>query len=72
MFEFRCVVAFCVDIGDFLELECPFEGDGIHVATADEERVVVIGVGLGDLSNRSLVSNTACTSSGSLSISSAI
>ena len=33
-------VAFGVDVGDLLELECAFEGDGVVDAAAEEEEVV--------------------------------
>ena len=33
-------VAFGVDVGDFLELERAFEGDGVMDAAAEEEEVV--------------------------------
>jgi hypothetical protein len=32
-------VAFGVDVGDLLELECAFEGDGVVDAAAEEEEV---------------------------------
>lgn len=48
VFEFRGVIAFGVDVGDFLEFERAFEGDGIHGAAADEEGVFVFLIGGGD------------------------
>ena len=33
-------VAFGVNVGDFFELECTFEGDGVVDAVAEEEKVV--------------------------------
>ena len=40
-------VAFGVDVGDFLELEGSFEGDGVVDAAAEEEEVTAGGEGLG-------------------------
>jgi len=40
-------VAFGVDVGDFLELERAFEGDGVVDAAAEEEEVAAGGEGLG-------------------------
>ena len=47
--ELGSVVAFRVDVGNFLELERAFEGDGIHRAATDEECVLVLRVVCGDL-----------------------
>jgi len=41
-------VAFGVDVGDFLELEGSFEGDGVVDAAAEEEEVLRGGEGLGE------------------------
>ena len=41
-------VAFGVDVGDLLELERAFEGDGIVDAAAEEEEVVGGGEGAGE------------------------
>ena len=42
-------VAFGVDVGDFLELEGAFKGDGVVDAAAEEEEVVGGGEGFGEL-----------------------
>ena len=42
-------VAFGVDVGDLLELECAFERDGVVDAAAEEEEVVGGGEELGEL-----------------------
>ena len=42
-------VAFGVDVGDLLELERAFEGDGVVDAAAEEEEVAGGGEGLGEL-----------------------
>ncbi len=42
-------VAFGVDVGDLLELEGAFEGDGVVDAAAEEEEVVGGGEGFGEL-----------------------
>ena len=42
-------VAFGVDVGDLLELEGAFEGDGVVDAAAEEEEVAGGGEGLGEL-----------------------
>jgi hypothetical protein len=34
--EFGGVIALGMDVGNLLELECPFEGDGIHRPATDE------------------------------------
>jgi hypothetical protein len=40
MFHFGGGIALGVDIGDFLELEGAFEGDGEVVLAAEEEEVI--------------------------------
>ena len=42
-------VAFGVDVGDLLELECAFERDGVVDAAAEEEEVAGGGEGLGEV-----------------------
>jgi hypothetical protein len=44
-------VAFGVDVGDFLELERAFEGDGVVDAAAEEEEVAGGGEGLASSSH---------------------
>jgi len=41
-------VAFGVDVGDLLELECAFEGDGVVDAAAEEEEVAGVGEDAGE------------------------
>ena len=41
-------VAFGVDVGNFLELERAFEGDGVVDAAAEEEEVAGVGVDAGE------------------------
>ena len=45
-------VAFGMNIGDFLEFECPFEGDRILVATAEEEKILCAHIGARRLLDR--------------------
>ncbi len=48
VFHFRGGEAFGVDVADFLEFECAFEGDGVVVAATEEEPVVAVDVLFGD------------------------
>jgi len=43
VFHFAGGVAFGVDVGDLLELECAFEGDGVVDAATEEEEVARVG-----------------------------
>ena len=51
MLEFGRLVAFRMDVCDFLDLECALQGRRIEDAAPDEEHVVGLGVFLGYLSN---------------------
>jgi len=49
VFQLGRVITLGVDVRDLLEFECAFEGDRIHRATADEERVFVLHIALREL-----------------------
>lgn len=55
VFHLGCGVAFGVDVGDFLELECAFEGDGVVVAAAEVDEVACVGEHLGELVDAGVV-----------------
>ena len=49
MFHFAGGIAFGMDVGDFFELECAFEGDGEVDAAAEVEEVASMGEAAGEV-----------------------
>src|SRR5690606_6201433 len=51
VFQLAGGVGFSVDVGNFFQFQRPFHGDGVLVATAEEQGVVFFGKAFGQLLN---------------------